>query len=228
MGKTILITGNSGKTVFAYQLAALLSGQQKVVLLSADGIKPASQMLFPLVKRPILQSVGKLLSMPVMTRMDVMDHLYVPEGCKNLGLLSYAPGESAASYPHPTEGAASELHTILQSVCDVLVVDTQTVFSDVDRYFLSRADAELCITTADFRGLAWRTAYKREQAVHVLYLDNPYNPAEDIARTFPSPVKFHLPYCKEFRPLYNGVNITDLSVPAKYRKVLQAVKEVLA
>ncbi|MDF2567826.1 MAG: hypothetical protein K0R90_1282 [Oscillospiraceae bacterium] len=224
MAKIIAVTGNSGKTVFSFFLAeALAQKDEKAILLSTDSIISSSNVLFPTIKTVQNKSVGKILSLPVIDRTDITENIFLTPNNKNLGLLSYAPNENINSFPLPTEQNISKLFHVMTELVDYIVVDTQSGFNDIDMYALSHADKEICITTADYKGLCFRKFYNHENALDVLFTNNAYNPVSDISRTFKSPVKYTLTFQKEFLPLFNGINITDVTIPKRYQKEIQKI-----
>ncbi len=224
MEKLIAVTGNSGKTVFSYYFAQVLAKQKKKVLIvSTDSLQPACKMLFPTRKLEPNRSLGNLLSLAAVTKADIFNNSNVIDD--DLLLYSYAPGESHLTYPAIT---TTNLHNVFHkfyAIADYVVVDTSTARNVIDQYVLSKNPVQLCITTADEKGFHYRDYYKSENGsvIPILFNNSVYNPLSDILATFSTTVKHILPYSKSLTSVYNGVNISDITAPRRYRKVLYKV-----
>lgn len=234
MSKIITITGNgcSGKTVFAHLLAKKLCGYgEKVVIVSTDDEAPSAQISFAeLNKEANKKSLGMLLSSAIIDARNVMSHIQFGKQA-NLGLLAYALGETADTYPEITGQDMTTLFNVLSEIgINTVIVDTKTGRNPIDRYALSICDEEICITTADYRGLAYRRANgDKPNATHIMFEYSGFCPTTDILRTFVRPVKLVMPYIKAFDTLYNGSFLEELEVPKKgaYNKALDFVIDKL-
>jgi hypothetical protein len=223
MSHVITITGNAGKTTFAYYLAmAYQKRGQKVALVSTDGQKPMFRLLVPTKKPAPNHSLGRLLSLAVITKTELFDNAQVLDD--NLLMFSYTDGDSILSYPEITGVNLRNFHDRLSAQVDVILVDTSTARNDIDRYFMN-VSTEICITTADARGVAYRDYY-RPQAIQLALPTSPYNALADVMGTYAEPAIL-LPYCKVLAALYNGMDITDISLPKKYRKAVESVVKLL-
>ena len=224
MAQLIAVTGNSGKTVFSYYFAQVLAKQKKKVLIvSTDSLQPACKMLFPTKKLESNDSLGNLLSLAAVTKADIFNNSNVIDD--DLLLYSYAPGESYLTYPKIT---STNLHNVFHkfyAIADYVVVDTSTAQNVIDQYVLSKNPVQLCITTADEKGYHYRNFYRsaNSSTIPILFSNSVYNPLSDVLASFDTTVKHILPYCKSLMSIYNGVNISDITAPRRYRKVLYKV-----
>jgi len=221
MAKLTAVTGNSGKTILSFYLSSTLSKKHRTLLLSTDGRCPTGKALFPTHPTESTKSLGRLLSLPVITDADVFNHAVVLSD--NLLMLSYADGESYLNYPDISEISLHNLFAQLDRLVDCVIVDTSTVHSAIDEFAIAKAAMQMCITTADSKGFAYRQFCKPEHAVPVVLNDSPYNPLNDILKTFSEPVRYVLPYCSGLRGVYNGMNISDIVPSRTYRKTLYKI-----
>jgi hypothetical protein len=220
MAKLIAITGNTGKSSFSFYLSATLSKKYKVALVSTDGQLPAYPMLFPTMEQNPKKSLGRLLSLAAITEADILNHAVIL--ADELVMLSYAQGESKTNYPEITEINLHNLFAQLDRLVDCVIVDTSTRGNLIDTFAITRAVEEICLSSADNKGFAYRQYYKPEHATQVLLNNNPHNPLSDVLQTFSEPVRI-LAYCRSFGSLYNGVNISDIVPSRRYRKTLYKI-----
>ncbi len=226
MSKTIVITGNSCKTVFSYYLANYLAtDKKKVLMVSTDNNIPTCRLLMPTNKNTEDKSLGEILCNVVIDKTCIMDNTVISSANSNLGIISYTPFKMANNYQELTQSGIEDFFRVLYSLADYIVVDTQTTVNDIDKYAISTADVCLCISTADYKGLAYRQEKKLQNSINILYCNNPYNPVEDILHTFDKQVKYIIPFIKELQPIYNGVNITDIKCPKSLVKVIEKLNK---
>ena len=218
MRKVYVVTGNQGKSVFSYYLASELARRkQKVALIQTDGCKPMFRLLFP-TKQPVPgRSLGRLLSLAAVTKNNVLQNAQM---ASNILIFSYAEGESALSYPEITQTNLSNFYNALSLLVDVMVVDTAAPRNAIDAFFLDKGD-EICVTSADARGAAYREN-RKPQGTQILIRDSPYNALPDVLATFPEPVPV-LPYSKALSSLYNGIDICDIPIPGGYRRIIRRI-----
>lgn len=223
MSNVITVTGNAGKTTFSYYLArALQKRGQKVALVCSDGQKPMFRLMFPTKKPAPGHSLGRLLSLAVITKTELFDNAQVLDDW--FMMFSYTDGDSVLSYPEITGVNLRNFHDRLSAQVDVILVDTSTTRNDIDRYFLSHS-TDICITAADARGVAYRDFY-RPQGIQLALPTSPYNAIADVMGTYSEPAIL-LPYCKVLTALYNGMDITDIVLPKQYRKAVESVVKLL-
>lgn len=224
MKKLILITGNKGKSIFSFYLANRLAvNNKKVIIVSSDYIKPTSYLFFPEKTDLDNKSIGKLLSLAVISKADIFNHCTIDKNA-DIGYLNYAPNENDNSYPEITKSELSNLYTQLNSLTDYIIVDTNSSQNKIDSFFADKKDIELCITTADYCGLLYRKQYN-STGINILLNDNAFNPLEDIQRTFDksNPAKYILPESKLLTAIYNGYNIHGVTPTKKYLRVIDKI-----
>lgn len=222
MERLIAVTGNSGKTVFSYYLAQILSRQGKrVILISTDSRQPASKTLFPDRKNEDRRSLGRLLSLATISETKIFDNACTVN--KNLMLLGYADGETSLTYPEVAEGSVYTLLTLLNTIADVIVVDTATHQNRIDRSVLAKIPTQISIATADVKGYYYRQNHPAHgDEKQVLFVNSPDNALSDVLGTYDGPTVI-LPYCRGLSGIYNGVSIADVIPPRKYRKALYQI-----
>lgn len=228
MSKLITITGNSGKTVFSFLLANELAQKgKKAIVISTDNQIPSFHYLMPIDKKIENKSLGKILALAVINTKSILDNMITFKRNENLGVLCYSVDESVNTYPQILESNIEALILQLKSLVDYIIVDTQTYRNIIDQYAVKNSDNHICITTADYKGYAYRKRYDDELTTHILYNNNAYNPLEDIKRTFKLQVKYIMPYFKQLSYIYNGSKLEDISVPQKYDKLISnIIKEI--
>ena len=133
-------------------------------------------------------------------------------------MLSYAEGETPKTYPEVAEVNLRSLLTELSTVADAVVVDTATHQNRIDRFVLAQSPKQVCIATADVKGFY----YRQNHAAHggeeqVLFVNSPDSALSDVIGTYNGPVAV-LPFCRGLSGLYNGISITDVIPPRKYRR----------
>lgn len=219
MSTIVTVSGNSGKSVFSYYFVmALTKRKKKVALISTDGQKPMYRLLFPTKKSAAGHSLGRLLSLAALTEADIFDNAHII--ADNVLMFSYAEGESCLTYPEITGINLRNFYEQLSKLVDYIVVDTSTARNDIDTFFMSQS-TDLCITTADTKGLAYRQFYQ-PQGTQLLLCSSRYNALTDILGTFQAPLKV-LPYCRVLTAIYNGTDISDVKPSIRYRKTLENV-----
>lgn len=220
MSKVITISGNSGKSVFAYYLSRSIAGRKKkIALIATDGQQPMYKLLFPTEKQEPGKSLGRLLSLAALTEADIFDNAHVI--ADNILMFSYAEGESCLSYPEITGINLHNFYEQLTRLVDCIVVDTSTAHNDIDRFFFSQS-SDICLTTADTKGLVYRQFYK-PQGTQLLLLNSRYNAISDVLGTFKTTPPKILPYCLVLTAVYNGTDISAIAPPWRYRKVIEKV-----
>lgn len=222
MGQLIAVTGNSGKTVFSFYLAQILSKQGKrVFLVSSDCRQPAFKMLFPDRKDEGGRSLGRLLSLATISEANIFNNTHTIN--KNLMMLSYADGETALTYPGIAEINLEALFKQLSVLADVVLVDTTTHQNRTDKYVLSQGPTQISLATADVKGYYYRQNHPvHGGAEQILFVNSPDNALSDALSTYEGPVTV-LPYCRGLSGIYNGISITDIIPPHKYRKTLYRI-----
>lgn len=228
MSKVITILGNTGKTTLSFFLAnKLAEGGKRVMVVSTDNAVPTLQHMLPEDKKGT-RSLGRLLSLALISSKDILDNMQTIKGKDDIGYLSYAPGESKDTYPKISEGNLTTFFDLLNGLVDYIIIDTQTVKNEIDRYIFLKSEVNLCVTSANIKGLAYRQHLEDEQITHVLFNDSTFNPYQDIAHTFKQNIKYHMPYCKSLQSLFNIDTFIGLVYPIKYSKMIdKIVKEVI-
>lgn len=127
------------------------------------------------------------------------------------------------NYPEISDVAMQNLFQQIDGITDFVILDTATQRNRIDDFALSKNPTEICITSADSKGIAYRQFYRTENALPVLYCYAPANPITDIQDTFERPVKHILPYHKRLNALFNGHDLTDIPAPRPYRKILTKI-----
>lgn len=229
MPKLITITGNSGKTVLSYYLGnALTAGGKRVFIISTDENCPTNSVLFPQTKEVAGKSVGEILLNVIINKTLVMENTLILNSNKNLGFLSYCPGKLAVHYPELIGSSVTQLFNTINLLADYIIVDTGSTVNEIDHYAIPNADLNLCITSADLKGLAYRETHSLANVTHLLLCTNSYNPLEDIKHTFTTNLKYVVPFCAPLGAVYNGANIHDITLPKQYEKVLnRLIKETI-
>jgi molybdopterin-guanine dinucleotide biosynthesis protein len=221
VGQLIAVTGNSGKTVFSFYLAQILSKQRKrVILVSTDSRQPAFKMLFPDRKKEEGRSLGRLLSLATISEANIFNNTHTIN--KNLMMLSYADGETALTYPGIAEINLEALLKQLSVLADVVLVDTTTHQNRIDKYVLSQSPKQIRLATADVKGYYYRQNHPAHGAEQVLFVNSPDNALSDVLSTYEGPVTV-LPYCRGLSGIYNGISITDIIPPRKFRRTLYRI-----
>lgn len=213
--RKIIVTGNSGKTLFSYFLAEQLSKNKKVVLISTDENKAMHRSLFPTGKKS-KKSLARLLSDPVITDKDIYKNSHLLN--KRLMLISNA--DNKENYPDVTTINCAKLLMALEHIADIVIVDTSKHLFDS---FIKKAPdcISICVTTADIRGYHYRLK-NGNGTFNVLWQSSPYSVYQDTIATFKEkPIE--LPYLKKLTSVYNGVNISDISVSGKYAKAIKTI-----
>lgn len=232
MSKTICVLGNNGagKTVFSYFLANNLANKGKrCILVSTNCTVPNVRMVMPKMNRDNAKSLGRLLSLAVIDTESVINNI-IAFNNKNVGLISYGFEESRDNYPDITSANMTILFSILHELAEFIIVDTEMPFNAIDQYSLSISDINICISTADMKGMAFRQQLPEAIDVcNILFVNSPYNPAEDIKQTFKLHVKYVMPFCKSLQFAYNGAMLDELAASKKYKQFIdKLVKEVIA
>ncbi len=224
MSKLIAITGNAGKTTFSYLLAQkLCRNGSRVMLVSTDSYTPTVPYLMKLDKNQ-RKSLGRILSLAVIDEKSILANM-VSFKNENIGLLSYALGESQHTYPAILDKNIEDLFENLKTLVDYIIVDTNTCQNAIDKYAISHCDSQICITTANYKGLAYRQNMTDDSVCHIIYNDSPFNPFEDIRQTYKHHVKYVMDYCKSLQCIYNGVLLDDVVCPPKYDKLLRQIEK---
>ncbi len=217
--KKIIVTGNSGKTIFSYFLAEHLSKEKKVVLISTDEQKGTFRCLFPNGKKS-QKSLARLLSDPVITDKDV----YENSSLINKRFLMIAGGDYIENFPEITTFNCVKLIMALDRIADILIVDSSNHV--LDNFIANAPDCiNVCVTTADIRGHHYRMK-GNTGAINVLWQSSPYGTYQDALTTFKEK-PFEVPYEKKLTAIYNGEAIKDVSISSRYKKVLQAIANTL-
>ncbi|WMJ24317.1 hypothetical protein RBG61_06530 [Paludicola sp. MB14-C6] len=231
MAQLITVTGNTGKTLFSFLLATKLANKDKrVIIISTDSNAPSFLYAMPVEKKAEAKSLGKVLSLPIISPHQILENMISFSCSENIGCICYNVNESNNSYPDILESNLDTFFNHLNSLVDYIIVDTETRQNIIDQYCIHRCESEICIASADLKGLAYRQRYDNDKTIHVLYHCSPYNPFEDIQRTYSKQVKYILPYCKQFGYIFNGGHFDDIvNIPKAYDKTLnKLIKEVIS
>lgn len=223
MSKIITILGNSGKSTLSFFLGnKLIDEGNRVMIVSTDNSIPTLQYMLPEDKKTT-RSLGRLLSLALISNKDILDNMQTIRGNDELGYLSYSSGECKHTYPEITQGNLATFFELLRSLVDYIIIDTQTITNEIDRYALLISDINICVCTANIKGLAYRQYLSDENITHILFNDSVYNPYEDIAHTYKQNVKYHMPLCKNLQSLYNIDTFVGLTCPPKYSKLIDKI-----
>lgn len=223
--KIIVVTGNTGKTVLSYYLAENLSRRYKTILISSDDTKPVYRCLFPSKKKEEPRSLGRLFSLPVVHDEDVFSCGTVVN--KNLLMLSYDIGETRENYPMIFTINLKTVFPLLQEMAEFIVIDAAAELNAIDSFALKLENSrEICITSADVRGLYYRIN-RPENSIHVVWQSNPYNSLQDTLNSFNDGRLIVLPYCKCFEGIYNGVSIRDIQPKKEYLRAVCRIVEAI-
>ncbi len=229
MSKLITVLGNDGKTLLSYYLAQrLASSQKRCMIISTNSSNPNVRYVMPLIDSKKSASLGRILSLAVIDNQSILDNVMTFNN-ENIGLISYAMNENKNNYPGITKVNLDTFFSLLPSIVDYIIVDTQTTRNKIDDYALGISDTILCVTTADMKGLAYRQQLPIEkEIVHILYNNSKYNPFEDIKNTYKYHVKYIMPYCKNLQYVYNGALLDDVSDCTKAYKhfIDKLIKEI--
>ncbi len=211
----IIVTGNLGKTIFAYYLAEYLSKSKKVILISTDENKAVHRCLFPLSKKS-KKSFSRLICDPVITDKDIFDNSHLI----NKRYLIISNADTKDTYPEPTVPNCARLFTALEEIADVVVVDSSNHIFDT--FFKNSVDCfNVCVLTADIRGYHYRIKHGNGN-VDLLWEASNFSTYQDSVPTFrKKPIE--LPFVKNLSSIYNGVNISDVTAGGKYMKVIKNI-----
>ena len=223
MSKLITILGNTGKSTLAFFLGnSLIDNGKRVMIISTDNSIPTLQYMLPEDKKTT-RSLGRLLSLALISDKDILDNMQTIRGADEVGYLSYASGENKNTYPEITQGNLGTFFELLRGLVDYIIIDTQTILNEIDRYALLISDINICVCSANIKGLAYRQNLSEENITHVLLNDNVFNPYEDIAHTYKQNVKYHIPFLKNLQSLYNLDTFVGLICPPKYIKIVDKI-----
>ena len=213
--KKIIVTGNSGKTLFSYFLAEHLSKDKKVVLISTDEEKATFRCLFPTAKRS-KKSLARLLSDPVITDKDIYQNAHLI----NKRLMMISNGDYIENFPDITSINCAKLLMTLETIADIVIVDTSKHIFDS---FISKAPdcVKICISTADIRGHHYRMKQGNGE-INILWQSSQYGTYQDALTTFKDK-PFELPFEKKLTAIYSGEAIKDISISRKYKKTLKSI-----
>lgn len=221
MAKLITVTGNSCKTVFSFLLAQHLSQKYRCALISTDGFQPGYATLMPSKPERADDSLGRLLTIVSISQSDILTNGDFINN--NLFMLSYRSGQTPMTFPEITPYNMDELIRCLSEITDFIIVDTSTSKSKFDRLVRAKSDLEICLITADGRGLAYVDSYKCMASLNILVANSKYCQVSAIAHQLGSKVKYCLPYFRSLGAIYNGVDITAISPSGSYIKILRKV-----
>lgn len=215
--KKIIITGNIGKTVFAYFLAEYLSKEKKVILISTDEDKAVYRCLFQSSKRSN-KSFSRLLCDPVIVDKDIFNNSHL----LNKRFLMISNADTTVTYPEPTIHNCAKLMLALDNLTDIVIVDSSNhVF---DSHFKNSPDClNVCVLSADIRGYHYRMKHGNGD-IDLLWETNSYSLYQDSIASFKNkPIE--LPNIKKLNSIYNGSNISDIALNAKYLKALKTISK---
>ncbi|MFI3205960.1 MAG: hypothetical protein R3Y33_01815 [Clostridia bacterium] len=214
--KKIIITGNSGKTIFSYFLAQKMSKTQKVVLVSTDSEKSIFKCLFPLsTEKDNEKSLAKLLADPVVTKKDIYENSHII----NDNLLLICNREIQENFPEPTQINCAKLFMGIDSIADTLIIDTSD--SLFDKYVMaSQKKTIISVTTKDLRGYHYRLKHG-ESDINFFWGKET---EQDIGKTFKEK-PLSLPFVKQFSAIYSTDDINNISLPKKYKNLVNLCVE---
>ncbi len=113
--------------------------------------------------------------------------------------------------------------TELGTLADTVVVDTATMQNRIDKFVMTQNPKNVYIATADVKGYYYRQNHPAHGSEEqVLFVSSPDSALSDVLGTYDKPVVI-LPYCRGLSGIYNGISITDIIPPRKYRKALYKV-----
>ncbi len=219
--KKIIITGNLGKTTFAYYLAEHLSKTKKVVLISTDENKAVYRCLFPKTKKSE-KSLARLLCDPVIVDKDIFNNSHLI----NKRFLMISNADTKTTYPEATIVNCGRLFMALETLTDIVIVDSSAnhIF---DNYFKNTENClNVSVLTADIRGYHYRLKHGNGD-IDLLWEASNYSAYQDSINTFRKK-PFSLPFVKNLMSIYNTENISDITVAPKYLKTIKEVATKIA
>lgn len=229
MSKIITVLGNEGKTLLSYYLAQrLATGKKRCVIVSTNSSNPDIRYVMPLIDDKN-KSLGRVLSLGIIDTQSILNNM-MSFNNENIGIISYAMNESKKNYPKIIDANLETFFSILKSVVEYIIVDTETSRNEIDEYALKQADVNLCVTSANIKGLAYRHQLPDDNNItHILYSNSSYNPIDKMKETFKYNIKHFMPYCKNLQYVYNGALLDDVnSCPKAYSKFLnKLIKEII-
>lgn len=186
MARQIFVFGSpdSGKSVFSAALAKeVQKHQKKVILISGDTVIP---MLPFFCGNCDATGLGTLCAGEI-TPQRIAQAVKVLKEHPNIGVMGLQFEEDISGI---TEEQLCRISEYLDDMVDVVIWDgTSDVDSVIDRAMLKKVDLQICILTADVRGILYYEQYRLiirdlEHGILLEGMSKPYSPYEELyART---------------------------------------------
>ena len=152
----------SGKSVFSGLLAAVLEHRKnKVIIFSPNILTPMLPVFFP--QETILNrcSIGHIFEQLDITEAEIAKHIFFSKAHKDIGVLAYAPGDTAMRYPDTTKKQVETLIDSVSRMADTVILDCSSDMREVFPYVaIASADVTVKMLSADLRGISFLAAQK--------------------------------------------------------------------
>lgn len=159
---TVWGSPGSGKSIFSALIAAYLERRKlKVLIISPNRITPMLPIFFPKAAPDNVYSIGHLFELPQMTEADIAKHIFFTRQHPDIGVLAFAPGDTAMRYPDLTKVQAEALLDGVTRMADMVILDCSSDMREVFPYVAAAsADITVQMLTADLRGVSFINAQK--------------------------------------------------------------------
>lgn len=225
MAKIITINGFGGKTIFGTYLAKYLAKISKVCIIYSNDTIPSLPCITASSEE---KSLGKLLSLPKITDLNLLEYLIPFKFFQNLVALSYAKGETAKTYQNIVDSSLLELSQSLSLMVDYIIVVSMINHNHIDTYFDSIADVKYKLFPADTKGVVYHESNVINDSINVIVNNNTHNSIADIHAILYTKNIPVIPFCKELSKVYNGMVLFDEPTPARYDKFISTlIKDVI-
>ena len=155
-------SSGSGKSIFSGILAAVLEHRKsKVIIVSPNILTPMLPIFFP--QETILNrySIGHIFEQPEISEAEIAKHIYFTKAHKDIGVLAYAPGDTAMRYPDTTKKQVETLIDGVSRMADTVILDCSSDMREVFPYVaIASADVTVKMLSADLRGVSFLAAQK--------------------------------------------------------------------
>lgn len=234
---TVWGSSGSGKSTFSTLLARELAKKRQVLLVNFDMNTPMMPVWLPKKEISRKKSLGHLFGALEINTDVLAGAIVVPDGQKNLGLLSYLLQDRFMDFAEESREKLVGLIRAAEQLADVVVLDVTPDFaSPVLPLALEMADQAYCLLTPELRGAVYYESAK------CILADSPKFRWQEI-RMILSPVEpFHaveamegitgklygiLPYTEDLDISCGEGKLLTAPIPKKYRRIVeQIVKEI--
>lgn len=230
---TVWGSSGAGKSMFAAQLARGLAKKQQVLLLNFDLNTPMMPVWLPKKDISRKKSLGHLFAALEINTDVLAGSIVVPDGQKNLGLLSYLLQDRFMDFPEESREKLVQLIRAAGQLADAVVLDVTSDFaSAILPVALEMAQQAYCLLTPELRGavyyesakciLAENPKFRWQEIKMILSPVEPFHAAETMEAITGKPFA-KLPYVEDLDISYGEGRLLTAPIPKKYRKVVEQV-----